>query len=93
MDSFRHAGIRFPDMDRVRRRRSRVRLGGHPEKLRRTHGFLDLLRLCRDLRAHLDPDLMKKIDWNAVAFGILILVLVKNAAFNAASSSLLDVWK
>lgn len=36
---------------------------------------------------------MKKIDWNAVAFGILVLVLIKNAAFNAASSSLLNAWK
>lgn len=36
---------------------------------------------------------MKKIDWNAVAFGILILVLIKNAALNAASSHLLHVWK
>ena len=35
---------------------------------------------------------MKKIDWNAVTFGILILVLVKNAALNAASAGLLNLW-
>ena len=93
MGAVRDAAVRFENLDSFRFGLNGVRMGGDQEALRRTESVLDVLRLCRDLRAHPDFRLMKKIDWNAVAFVVLILVLMKNAALNAASAGLLSLWK